>query len=355
MADYHQVLKMLLLSSLGRDVDGKNLISVDWQQVMELAVSQGVSCLAVDGYSRLLVKGLIAQDAVNEITKLQWIAGLVAWEQKYHQMLDDACQFAEDLEKMGVPCYVLKGFAYSQYYPKPEHREFGDFDCFLPIDFEKGCRAIADVGGRIVSSDYKHAQVKYKKLTIESHRKLIQTRDGRGRKELNDYLASIISQDGKHYIGDSKLTSPNATFNALFLIEHATHHFLFEKITLRFVCDWACLLDRCQDEIDWNEFNRWIDKMGYRRFVGVMTYLAVENLGLQLKENRVPLDGKYAEKVCDDMFDDKIAMVSNADDDTQARINIILNRYRQLWKYHKIMKRSATVELAHMAYSYVRE
>ena len=172
---------------------------------------------------------------------------------------------------------------------------------------------------------------------------------------LEKFLKSIIGNEGARPFGDSKIVSPNATFNALFLIEHAMHHFLFEKITLRFVCDWACLIEKCRDEIDWEVFDRWMQKMGYTRFAGILTYLAVEHLGLEVKDSCVPIDGKYAQRVLEDMFDSKVARVSGAVSDNEARLGIVLNRYRQLRKYNKVMQRSATAELLSMVYNYLRK
>lgn len=326
---------------------------INWDAVFSLAVLQRVIGVSMDGLNRLLNdKAISIKQMPSQFQKLEFIGMTVGIEKKYNQQYYRAVDFVDKLAEKGISCYVLKGFSFSQYYLIPEHREFGDFDCYLSNSYEWVNRHIDEIGGLLESEDYKHAHIEFKGLTIENHKLLIQTRDGRKHKKFEKYLRSLIESNGNNNIQGTKLISPCPLFNALFLIEHAVHHFLFEKITLRFVCDWACLLDTCQDEIDWNEFNFWIDEMGYHHFVGILTSFAVDYIGVELKYNDIPFERKYADLVLNDMVAEN-ASESYLATSKNVRMSILFGRYNNLWKYHKIFHRSATVELLYMAKEYI--
>lgn len=326
---------------------------INWDAVFSLAILQGVTSISMDGLNRLLNDNTISIELMpSQIQKLQYIGMTMEIENKYNQQHNRAEVFINKLAEKGISCYVLKGFSFSQYYLIPEHRESGDFDCYLSSSYEWVNKHIDEIGGWLESEDYKHAHIEFKGLTIENHKFLIQTRDGRKHKKFEKFLKSLIESNGYTNIQGTKLISPCPLFNSLFLIEHAAHHFLFEKITLRFVCDWACLLDKCQDEIDWNEFNYWIDEMGYHHFVGIMTSLAVDYLGLELKYKCIPFERKHADLVLNDMVAEN-ACESYLTASKNVRMSILFGRYKNLWKYHKIFHRSATVELLYMAKEYI--
>lgn len=73
-----RILKLALHPDAAVNLEG-DFSDVDWQLVMTLAAEQG----------------LIEKDAAGEMVRLQWIAGMVPWEQAYRQMWKEAAGLAE--------------------------------------------------------------------------------------------------------------------------------------------------------------------------------------------------------------------------------------------------------------------
>lgn len=54
--------------------------------------------------------------------------------------------------------------------------------------------------------------------------------------------------------------------SALFLIEHAYSHFLYEGLTWRLVLDWMMFSRKHKGEITWRDLGALIDEFGFRKF-----------------------------------------------------------------------------------------
>lgn len=51
------------------------------------------------------------------------------------------------------------------------------------------------------------------------------------------------------------------------MVEHVYSHFLHEGLNWRHVLDWMMFSKKHQKEIDWPQFEKWIDEFGFREFV----------------------------------------------------------------------------------------
>ena len=344
-------MKRQLVALVGANISGSPITlsgAIDWQKIYTLATQQGVLAIVLDAISLLPAE----QQPPKEL-KMRWIASTMAIERRYNHQRGVASIVADKFAEQGIKLYVLKGFAMSGYYPKPEHRECGDLDCFLGAEYERGNQVAEEFGAKVTRDYYKHSHIHYQKLLIENHQFCVGIRGSRKLKAFERHLESIISK-GATYIADTKLIKPSADFNALFLTAHAMTHFLVEGIKLRHLCDWALLLAHEQDSIDWAEFYRWTDRMGYTLFANTMTAMAIEYLGVEVTNPNIQCDSRYKERILEDMF--CTGNIFNRGLSTWCvRMLSIRNRVGSMWRFHKIYHKSLLGHLFRQVWGFLFE
>lgn len=101
--------------------------SVDWNALEDLAAKQGLSAVMVDGIEKL-PEGPRPPKPVL----LQWIGEtLQGFEYRYELYCRTIAEMAAFYNEHGFKMMVLKGYACSLDWPKPEHRPCGDIDIWL--------------------------------------------------------------------------------------------------------------------------------------------------------------------------------------------------------------------------------
>ena len=246
----------------------------------------------------------------------------------------------------GIRTVVLKGFAVSRLYPRPEHRPCGDLDCFLGAGYERGNTLAAAAGAKVDADYYKHSHIVFRGLTVENHRFCTAIRGSRQAKAFERHLQSILASQPCPPILGTDLLAPPADFNALFLTKHALLHFLTEGISLRHLCDWALFVDRQGEQVDWPEFRRVAAEHGLLRFAGVMTRLAVRLLGV--KEDVFPVDAALdplADRVLNNMLYERRHLNDTAGNVWVKRFRMVAGIWHDRWKYRDIYQRSVCREI----------
>ncbi|MBO7263192.1 MAG: nucleotidyltransferase family protein [Alistipes sp.] len=321
----------------------------NWQKIYTISAQQGVLALVFDAVATLPV-----EQQPPKALKMQWIASIANIERRYNYQKDVAINLAEQFHKNSINTYVLKGFAIANYYPKPEHRECGDLDCFLGADYEKGNCIAEALGAKVTREYYKHSIIYYNKLMVENHQFCIAIRGSRTLKAFERHLETIISQ-GATMIDGSHLIKPSADFNALFIITHALTHFLVEGIKLRHILDWALLLRSEQDNINWKEFYRWADRMHLTIFADAITAISIEHFGLQITNPAIHTSSPYAERILRDTIENSEGLFNKGYSSWKARFMQIRNKLSYAWKYHKIYQKSLLVELSKSVFAFLFE
>lgn len=321
----------------------------NWDKIYTLAAQQGVLALVFDAVATLPL-----EQQPPKALKMQWIASIANIERRYNYQKNVAINLAEQFHKNSIKTYVLKGFAIAGYYPKPEHRECGDLDCFLGGEYERGNCLAESLGAKVTREYYKHSIIYYKKLMVENHQFCIAIRGSRTLKAFERHLETIISQ-GATMIDGSHLIKPSADFNALFIITHALTHFLVEGIKLRHILDWALLLRAEQENIDWGEFYKWADRMHLTSFADAMTAIAVEHFGLQITNADIHTSSPYAERILRDTIDNSEGIHNKGYSAWKSRFMQIKNRLSFAWKYHQIYQKSLLWELSKSVFAFLFE
>lgn len=349
MTEKHKILIKLISVSLGHNSIELPTAEIDWKNVAELASLHEVDALAFDGYQQ--IHGLLGKQSLPQEDLLEWIGQTLMQESQYKQQLDYAKELAVLYANKNICTYILKGFSIAQYYPKPNHRFSCDFDCFLVKDREsaqeEGNKLVEERGVEVDKSYYKNSSFVFEGLPVENHRYCCSIKRGKRTVNLESYLESLLFYCLPEYLEGSKLALPPLLFQAIFLIEHACGHFLYEKMSIKNICDWACFRKVNQNQLDWNEFYKASEKYSLLDFVYTMNNLADFILG----KRRYSELSKIDKRVLEDTLKNSYPPQNNMMQRLWKTIGIL----RSGWKFRHFSGDSMIKELGHSAYSYLFE
>ena len=320
-----------------------------WVRVYKLAKKQGVLAIVFD-----VIENTTTTLQISRRLKFRWIAAVHSREENYSKQYSNAVELATAFKDEGIRTVVLKGLSMSTYYPKPTYREFGDFDCFLGNDYELGNCVAEKIGADVDRDYYRHSHITYKSQMVENHQFCVGIRGSRMMKSFERHLQQVMFNGTEYIDKDKTLIRPSCDFNALFLISHAMTHFLVEGIKLRHICDWALLLHHEQNNIDWQSFYQWTDKLHYTRFANTLTNIANTYLGLKVDSSKIKDEGMYSELVMDDMFQAS-SLFNKGYNIWISRIMSIKNKFLSLWKFHRIYQQSAIKMIAIQLFGFLFE
>lgn len=307
--------------------------SVSWQAVYALARKQGVLAVAFDGLMKVFEQDKEFAKSFPQPLKLQWINAVFSIEKRYDYSKTVCSELVNKWAEQGIKTLCLKGFAFSTYYPMPNHRECGDFDCYLYDDYAKGNTIARELGAKVVEEMYKHSEIIYRKVMIENHRFMVAVRNGKKTKKLQSLLDEIARNEERKAILDTNIEMPSPMFNALFLNHHSLTHFLSEGIRLRHILDWAMFLEKEQDNLDWEHFYALCDEFGMRAFVDCSTALAIEVAGIEIKNPKITTKSSYSQRVLDSIINDDNAVFAQNFGAWRKRMLLVRNLFSSQWKY----------------------
>ena len=365
----NNILKSLLSFVQGTQSQGVdcNCVAdrISWSSVYHLSAEQGVLALVWNEVERLLREGVIAPEQMpDKALKLQWALRAKKIKHRYHQQRHWAAELAEAFATRGISTNVLKGLSISGYYPVPELRECGDLDCFLSATvsdgsfvcrYDEGNEIAATLGATVKKDFYKHSHIHYKGLTVENHAFCTAVRGGEERKAFERHLQHLLATQPSTPIDDTCLLRPCADFNALFLTAHSFGHFLSEGIRLRHILDWAVLIGAEQDNIDWEGFYHWCDRMHYTKFVDVLTAISVEYFGLEVSNPMIHTHSELRDKVLADALRANRSADSRRATKLRKRLLLLRNRIAGSWKWREVYEKSVVADTAQMIFSFFAE
>lgn len=253
--------------------------NVDWNELKALAERQGLSAVVLDG-----IEKLPEQQRPPKVFLLEWIGEtLQGYEYRYEQYKKAIAEMAAFYNNHGHKMMLLKGYACSLDWPKPEHRPCGDIDIWL---FRKQKEAdellVKEKGIEIDSSHHHHTVFYWGDFMVENHYDFVNVHAHRSSAEMEKVFKEL-GQDDSHSVEvyGEKVYLPSANLHALFLIKHMVSHFAAAEISLRQVLDWAFFVEKHTCEIDWEWLNGMIDRFHMRDFVYCINAICVEELGFE--------------------------------------------------------------------------
>ena len=334
--------------------------NVDWRNVLLLAQKQGVRGLAYEALELLKQEDADCTCFPDRATLMQWYAQTAFVEKMFAQHVALAKDVAKLWKQHGIRTVVFKGLAHSRYYPKPEHREFGDFDCYL-IDaygecaYRQGNEVARKKGMMVDDGWYKHSHIAYKKLTIENHQYFTSARRGGTDLALHKYIVEAIGNGSKleRLDGTEIYVLPVET-EGLFMLYHSLTHFLVEGINLRHFVDWACWIKTNQDKVEWKEFYSLCKRFRLDGFADVLNTIAVKYLGVELNDKRIFVDSEFAERTIESALYDDTSIYNRGKGQWYQRLHVIGNAFRYSWKYRDVAHYSMIGYVWQFVYGFLR-
>lgn len=341
----------LLQVALG-DVTPKKTLCIDLKSVYELSQRQEVTAIALDGLQTFMDKypGLLQAEIFTKSIKMQWIGDMVQQEKKYNANFLAAKELATLFDKNEILIYVLKGLTISQLYPMPSHRFFCDLDCFLLSKkeninaYERGNSLVASIGCKVNANYYKHAIFAFHSLMVENHCYCCSVKRSKRTRVLETYLDSLLKGYSPQYVPNTNLAIPPQMFQALFMIEHANGHFLYSRMNMKHICDWAMMRRAFENSLDWEEFDRQCIRFGLKNFVACMNRLADYVLGKCDYKDLCSID----QRVLEDTFKET-RLSSNQ---MKQRIEKAIGVLRSSWKFKHFCGDSMIRELTHSVWAF---
>ena len=326
---------------------------VSWQSVYAMARKQGVLAIAFDGLVKIFEQDKDFAKAFPQSLKLQWINAAFHIENRYDYAKKVCSELVDKWAEQGIETLCLKGLAFSTYYPVPNHRECGDFDCYLYDNYAKGNAIAKALGAKVEDGWYKHSEIIYRKVMIENHRYIVAVRNGKKIKQLHKCLDNIARTEERRAIFDTKIEMPSAMFNALFLNHHSLIHFLSEGIRLRHILDWAMFVEKEQECLDWERFYALCDEFEMRAFVDCSTAVAVKAFGIKLTNPKIIAESPYTDRVLSSIINDDNMVFSQNVGAWRKRMMLVRNIFASKWKYKAFSKKGVFVKFISLVWGYL--
>ena len=331
MKDIEEILFKLVAAGLETCYDAFSLPKdVDWESVFNLANTQGVATICLDGLQRLNWN-----NAVPKTIKMQWIGTALKQEQQCNAQWQAAVSLARVWHDAGMQTYVMKGFVLADMYPHPAARCSCDMDCFLMERHEccgeKGDEVVEGKGVEVDRSYYKNSKFSFNGLTVENHRYLLPVKGSRKAKHFERWLRTQMETAEPKYIGKSYLQVPTEMFNTVYILAHAQEHFFEDGITLKHVCDWAMVQKTYAYKVDWEEWKRICKENGMLAFGYAMSSVANKVCGIEMPS------GFFRDDEADRLLlNDILYRKPNSNterSDWQVRTDLVKNIFKNRWKY----------------------
>jgi len=253
--------------------------NIDWNKLKVLAEKHGLSAVVLDGIERLP-----EQQRPPKVFLLEWIGEtLQEYEYRYDLYCKAIAELAAFYNSHGYKMMVLKGYACSINWPKPEHRPCGDIDIWQFGKQKEADEALAkEKGVDIVTSHHHHTVFYWGEFMMENHYDFINVHHHKSNAEVEQVLKEL-AQDDSHRVEvhGEKIYLPSANLHALFLLKHTMMHFAAEGISLRQLLDWGFFMKAHHQEIDWQWFLGKMEQFGMTTMFNIFNAICVEDLGFE--------------------------------------------------------------------------
>lgn len=284
LSGLHEDFLRLVRLGIGKSKSAKISDNINWIQLRTLASEQGLSAVILDA---LNTEGSNLTDGMPLTLKLEWIGEVLQdYEGRYSQYKKAIGSLAGFYNQHGFKMMVLKGYACSLNWPKPEHRPCGDIDEWLfgqqgAADKELGSLFKVQGSNTVIDrSQHHHTVFEWNGFTVENHYDFINVHHHPSHRGL-ETIFKELGKDDSHFVevGGERFYVPSPNLHALFLLRHALNHFASIGINLRNVLDWAFFVEKHTKEIDWKWLVGVLEKYHMLDFFNIINAICVEDLG----------------------------------------------------------------------------
>lgn len=251
--------------------------SVDWNDLWALAERQGLSAVVVDGIERLPE----SQRPSKELL-LQWIGEVLqSYENRYKLYNRTIAELAGFYREHDLKMMVLKGYACSLNWPKPEHRPCGDIDIWM-FGKQKEADALITRERKIEvdNSHHHHSVYFWRDFMVENHYDIIDVHHRKSSAKLERLLKQLAEDDTYMVkISGEDVYIPSANLHALFLVYHTMLHFTSTEMSIRQILDWAFFVKNHGKEVDWAWLLSVLKEYHLMDFFNILNAICVDDLG----------------------------------------------------------------------------
>ncbi len=317
----------------------------DWQEIKALTERQGLLALVLDGVERLPGRLRPQQELL-----LEWIGEVLqSYEYRYDAYKNTIAEMAGFYNSHGYKMMVLKGYACSLDWSKPEHRPCGDIDIWLFGKQKEADEVLTKERGiKVDTSEHHHTTFYWGDFMAENHYDFINTHRHYSHRGL-EQIFKELGQDDSHYVvlKGEKVYLPSPNLHALFLIRHALNHFSSVGINLRQVLDWAFFAEKHTNEIDWKWLKSKLEEYHMLDFYCCLNAICVEDLGFSpCVFHGVQFNPGLKDRVLNDILKPEY--------EVKASLVNMLKRWRgNRWKHNLCYKESMWSALWSGAWSYL--
>ena len=307
---------------------------VDWQEVKDLAERQGLSAVVLDGIERL-PEGL----RPPKVFLLEWIGEtLQGYEYRYELSCETMAEMAEFYNKHGFKMMILKGYACSLDWPKPEHRPCGDIDIWLFGQQKEADDALRNANLNdnscrieIDSSHHHHTIFYWCNFMVENHYDFIDTHHRKSGPKLEAIFKELGRDDSNSIeLYGEKVYLPSVNLHALFLVYHTMLHFTSTEMSIRQILDWGLFVKAHTMEIDWDWLLGLVDEFHLHEFLNIINAICVEELGFESGIfHGMQFNSVLKDRVLNDTFNPEFS-----GQEPSNLLHRIWFRYRR-WKCHE--------------------
>ena len=266
---------------------------VDWNLVMKMARQQTLLGLVADAVQMLPVDH---RPSAEVIQKLQVF--MMRNIQSHMLITNRLRETVEVLRSAGIEPVLFKGHGLAANYPDPMSRQCGDIDLYVgKVQYDKAVEVCMKYFGKgdHNAESVKHYHLENKGVTVELHR-IAETIPGiAANRRYQAWTVGNLQPSNLRNVDIEgvKVSLPPHGFNAIYVMNHAWHHFVVGGIGLRQLCDWTVYIHRFHSEIDKAQLQSDLKSFGLLKVWHMFAWIAVNKLGLPADE--CPLyEGRYA-------------------------------------------------------------
>lgn len=364
MKSEERILLRLLRVALHREEEWEcGTQAVDWQEVMDLALTQGVGAIAFDGVNSLYEYGIDLN--IPAQTKIRWFALTQQIESEYLKNKKAISAIAKFYAKHSLSTMLLKGYGLSLNYPIPNHRPSGDIDIYLRHQlpsteevqaWEKGDRLIKEKGIEVDPNGEHHSHFSINGILVENHKNIIGEDSHKSNGQVHHKLMQMIDDNEKIDVDGATVEIPSPDFNMIYLLRHAGQHFATERIVLRHVLDWGFVVAKYSDKIRWDEALRFIDEQMMTPLMTCFRDICVDYLGFDEKDfQHIPGGSPLTERVLADILHPEFSEESMPPSMSVKYFIFKTRRFRaNRWKYKMVYPESISQTYTHLLKSKVK-
>lgn len=304
---------------------------LDRDAIEALAIQHGLLGVIVDA-----IDNLREEQRPPKVAKLRWIGEtLQGYEQRYESYRRAIGELACFYNQQGFRMMVLKGYACSLNWPKPERRPCGDIDIWLfGQQKEADATLEREKGLEIDKSHHHHTVFYWRDFMVENHYDFINVYQNKTNAKLEKVLKEL-GKDDSHSVElyGEKVYLPSANLQALFLLKHTMLHFVLGEFSIRQLLDWAFFVEKHEKEVDWKWLLKVLGEYGMLPAFKIFNAICVEDLGFDASLfHQVQFSPALKDKVLDEIMNPKFD--SNDPERLVPRLKYKYKRWKGSgWKY----------------------